>query len=80
MRIKEIKLAHLLLNEHLLKPCCRIWQGEVYCWAEQSGAREAAEQIASRLGWQIEPGNEAYRVYEPTRDVRIDRYEGFRAC
>lgn len=79
MRIKEIKLARLLLNEQLLKPCCRVWQGEIFCKVGQAGA-EAAEQIASRLGWQIEPGDEVYRVYEPTRDVRIDRYEGFRAC
>lgn len=79
MRIREIKIAKLLLSENLLAPCCRVWQGEIFCQVGQAGA-EAAEQIASRLGWQVEIGNEAYRVYEPTRDVRIDRYEGFRAC
>jgi len=79
MRMKEIKLAHLLVSERLLKPCCRVWQGEIFCQVNPAGA-EAAEQIASRLGWQVEIGNEAYRVYEPTREVRIDRYEGFRAC
>lgn len=79
MRIKEIKLARLLLNEQLLKPCCRVWQGEIFCQVGQAGA-EAAEQIAECLGWQVEQNEGAYRVYEPTRKVRIDRYEGFRAC